>query len=131
MKRTAQTAITIALMIAAVLIASIIIARAEEPWRANLHSCNIVKTFALKDKTAAGSTLYGDTVMAGPNNVLNDDVATVFLRLEDVLAIQKELPALKKCDAFYKCVAKRDWRRYTPDAPPKGPIPKHCYEARR
>jgi hypothetical protein len=41
-----------------------------------------------------------------------------------------ELSALKKCDAFYKCVFKRDWRRYTPDAKPKGSIPKHCYEKR-
>jgi hypothetical protein len=104
----------------------------DTKWRADLHSCQIVKTFAFKSKTAAGSTLYGDTetVNAGANNVLNDNSATVFLSLEDALAIQKELPALKKCDAFYKCVAKRDWHRYTPDAEPKWPIPKHCYEKR-
>ena len=104
----------------------------DTKWRANFHSCNIVKPFAFKSKTAAGSTLCGETeiVSAGADNILNADSATVFLSLEDALAIQKELPALKKCDAFYKCVAKRDWRRYTPDAKPEGPIPKHCYEKR-
>jgi hypothetical protein len=96
----------------------------DTKWRADLHSCNIVKTFAFTGKTAANSDLYGSGVHA------SDESATVYLRLEDVLAIQKELSALRKCDAFYKCVAKRDWRRYTPDAEPKEPIPKHCYEKR-
>lgn len=48
------------------------------------------------------------------------------LDLTDLLALQKYIPLLRACDAFYKCVAKRDWRRYTPDTKPKGPIPKRC-----
>jgi len=101
----------------------------DTKWRADLHSCVIVKTFAFKGKTA-GDTLYGENATVHADDILNDNSATVFLSLEDALAIQKELPALKKCDAFYTCVVKRDWRRYTPDAKPKGPVPKHCYEKR-
>jgi hypothetical protein len=43
--------------------------------------------------------------------------------LKDVIALQKFIPALKRCEAFQQCVAERDG--YTK---PKGKKPKHCYE---
>jgi hypothetical protein len=49
--------------------------------------------------------------------------ATIDLRLDDLLELQKLLPDIKKCEAFWTCVAERDG-----DVKPKGKRPKHCYE---
>ena len=51
------------------------------------------------------------TVITTDPDPIND------LTLEDVLAIQKFIPDLRKCDAFQRCVADRD----------AGKV-KHCYE---
>jgi hypothetical protein len=45
---------------------------------------------------------------------------------ENIPVIEAGLIKLKACDRFYNCIVKRDWRRYTPDAKPKEPIPKRC-----
>jgi hypothetical protein len=50
----------------------------------------------------------------------------VQIEAEDIPDIEAGLIKLKACDRFVNCVVKRDWRRYTPDAKPKGPIPKRC-----
>jgi hypothetical protein len=46
----------------------------------------------------------------------NTGEAHIIIMLEDALEIQKLIPVLRKCDAFYKCVADRD----------AGKV-KHCY----
>jgi len=51
------------------------------------------------------------TVIPNDLDAIND------LTLEDVLAIQKFIPDLRKCTAFWKCVADRE----------AGKV-KHCYE---
>ena len=75
-------------------------AHAESPddskSAASFRRCEITKTFAFHSKTVVDSTLYGENSGVHADN----SSATVSLRLEDVLAIQKELPTLKKCDAF-------------------------------
>jgi hypothetical protein len=74
---------------AALSIASTAHAEEESKWR--LHrTCSIITT--------------------DPNTEIT------FLTLEDALAIQKFIPDLKKCDAFWKCVADRE----------AGKV-KHCY----
>ena len=102
----------------------------DSKWAANWHSCQIVKTDALRKNAAGG--LYGDNLQ-----ILNEESGVVFLSLEDVLAIQKELPTLKKCSAFYNCVYKRDYHKHYATAGTSDPVkpgekrPKHCYEKRR
>jgi hypothetical protein len=49
--------------------------------------------------------------------------AEISLQLDDLLELQKLLPYIKKCEAFWTCVAERDG-----DVKPKGKRPKHCYE---
>src|SRR6516162_8117896 len=50
------------------------------------------------------------------NIVLRTDLGVDTLELADLVALQRLIPTLRACDGFYKCVAKRDWHRYTPDA---------------
>ena len=49
--------------------------------------------------------------------VYSTDENTTMLSLEDALEIQKFIPDLRKCDAFWKCVEDRE----------AGKV-KHCYE---
>jgi hypothetical protein len=68
--------------------------------------------------TADGEAL-AINVPVGETRVLEwpEGEATITLTLEDVLELQKHLPLLKKCNAFWQCVADRD----------AGKV-KHCYE---
>jgi hypothetical protein len=59
--------------------------------------------------------------------VKEGDGTLVQIQPEDIPDIEAGIKKLKACDRFYDCVVKRDWRRYTPTAKPKGTIPKHCY----
>src|SRR5262249_35340548 len=102
----------------------------DSKWTASFRRCEITKTFAFHSKTVVDSTLYGENGGVHADN----SSATVSLRLEDVLAIQKELPTLKKCDAFYTCVYKRDYLKHYASPGTSDPVkpgekrPKHCYE---
>jgi hypothetical protein len=60
-----------------------------DDWHLN-HTCNVIKTF---------------------------DDPMVFLDLKDIQELQKYIPDLKKCTAFWQCVADRE----------AGKV-KHCYE---
>jgi hypothetical protein len=76
---------------------------AVEQWSLNTHRCDV--------SASSGSGIFD---------------------LEDVLALQKLIPLLKKCDAFYECAAKRDYPKgFDVGAPdplkPGEKRPKHCF----
>jgi hypothetical protein len=85
-------------------------------WEASFRRCTIQKTFAHNRPINMGgddATSYGESEEVWVQN----NAAIVTLSLEDVLRLQKDLPTLKKCTAFWQCVADRD----------AGKV-KHCYE---
>jgi hypothetical protein len=85
-----------------------------DKWTANGHSCQIIKRFRSDDDNMRDAVTEGTMVYIQPS---------------EIPELEKALHNLKLCDAFYKCVAKRDYRRYGTTPDPKG-APKHCYEPR-
>jgi hypothetical protein len=70
----------------------------------------------------------------------DDEYASRHLTLKDIREIEKLVPYLKKCDAFWQCVVKRGikWPEgsafagtwVNPPGVPKPGAPKHCYPPR-
>jgi hypothetical protein len=81
----------------------------NEKWTHNGRYC-LVKLTAPGPGNESGYLEWGE------KNLL-------LMSLKDVLELQQFIPELKRCEAFYQCVAERDG--YTE---PKGKKPKHCYE---
>jgi hypothetical protein len=76
-------------------------AHAEKKWETDWHRCMLEK-FVTEETEL---------------NVLKWTITP-----EDIPNIERELKELKRCDAFYTCVAERDGY-----VKPKGKRPKHCY----
>jgi hypothetical protein len=87
----------------------------SDKWESSFRRCTVWKNFTHKDGDARPGRAYGsgDEVWTE----WPEGEATITLTLEDVLELQKHLPLLKKCNAFWQCVADRD----------AGKV-KHCYE---
>jgi len=80
----------------------------DSEWTTSFRHCSAEKQFSVN----------GDTTFGENQEVLAREWgATVSLSLEDVLHLQKQLPELKKCTAFWKCVNDRE----------AGKV-KHCFE---
>jgi|SRR5215831_3782589 len=90
-------------------------------WATDFRHCQLEKVF-LKD----GKDYFIDV----------GDRVTVGIDPEDIPEIERGLKELKKCNAFWQCVGKRDWptlsedmRKDLPDPlKPGEKRPKHCYE---
>jgi hypothetical protein len=90
----------------------------SKKWESSFRRCAVWKTFDHDDRDARPGRAYGD----------GDEVwtewpegqATITLSIEDVLELQKHLPLLKKCGAWFKCLRDRE----------AGKV-KHCYENNR
>jgi hypothetical protein len=91
-------------------------ANATDDWEFDFRICHVSKTFSFDGDHTLGHTLSMNVVTAVDRAIVN-------LELKDVLALQKFIPDLKKCEAFYQCVTERDGY-----VKPKGKRPKHCYE---
>jgi hypothetical protein len=76
-------------------------AHADDGWTAH-RTCTVYKNF--DESTDSRIFVSGKTV-------------TVTLELSDLLELQKNIPILKRCTAFWQCVADRE----------AGKV-KHCYE---
>jgi hypothetical protein len=79
-------------------------------WESSFRRCEVWKTFA---ENSAHPGVFGN----GDEVWVDGGAATITLSLEDILELQKHLPQLKKCNAFWQCVNDRD----------AGKV-KHCYE---
>jgi hypothetical protein len=84
-------------------------------WQSDFRHCTVTKQFTHdpKDEFRPGRS-FGD---ADEVFVHENSTATITLDLENVLELQKHVPLLKKCSAFWQCVADRE----------QGKV-KHCYE---
>ena len=80
-------------------------------WESTFRRCQVWKTFA--ENSARPGVIFGNEDEVW----VDEGKATITLDLEDILELQKHLPLLKKCNAFWQCVADRD----------AGKV-KHCYE---
>jgi hypothetical protein len=97
-------------------------AHAVEKWEESFRRCEVTKIFprnieaeekllkAFGTNVDIFETPEGSYVDVGLNGV------SVTLHLDEVLALQKSIPLLKKCEKFWQCVEDRD----------KGKK-KHCY----
>jgi hypothetical protein len=87
----------------------------DRKWESSFRRCQVWKTFTHKSGDARPGLALGDQDEVWLDDGKED--ATVTLNLEDILELQKHLPLLKKCNAFWQCVNDRD----------AGKV-KHCYE---
>jgi hypothetical protein len=87
----------------------------SEKWESTFRRCEVWKTFGHKagDARPGRACGEGDEVWAE----WPEGQATITLSIEDILELQKHLPLLKKCNAFWRCVHDRE----------AGKV-KHCYE---
>jgi hypothetical protein len=79
-------------------------------WESSFRRCEVWKTFA---ENSARPGVFGN----GDDVWVDGGTATIILSLDDILELQKHLPLLKKCNAFWQCVNDRE----------AGKV-KHCYE---
>jgi hypothetical protein len=80
-------------------------------WEMSFRRCQVWKTFA--ENIARPGVIFGNADEVW----VDQDRATITLDLSDILELQKHLPLLKTCSAFWQCVNDRD-----------GGKVKHCYE---
>jgi hypothetical protein len=83
----------------------------QKHWQGDWRRCWAIKNFSSIDPNR--NEVFGENEevwFKGKNDI------AVTLSLEDVLELQKQLPLLKRCTAFYQCVADRE----------EGKV-KHCY----
>jgi|SRR5215467_12260829 len=103
--------------IAALFLATGTVHAADQKWEADTERrCYVRATFEhdAKDMRNVSGIMFGDNdqVWVGENG----KEVTVDLRLDDILELQKHVRALKKCEAFWQCLADRE----------AGKV-KHCY----
>jgi hypothetical protein len=83
----------------------------DRKWESSFRRCQVWKTFA--ENSARPGVIFGNADEVW----VDQGIATISLDLADILELQKHLPLLKKCNAFWQCVNDRD----------AGKV-KHCYE---
>src|SRR5262249_43649597 len=87
----------------------------DETWDSSFRRCQVWKMFDHKVGDARPGRAYGDADEVWTE--WPEGQAMVTLSIEDILELQKHLPLLKKCGAWFKCLNDR-----------KAGKVKHCYE---
>src|SRR5262245_5618080 len=87
----------------------------DRKWESSFRRCQVWKHFTHKEEDARPGRDYGEGDEVWSEWPEGQETITV--SIEDILELQKHLPLLKKCNAFWQCVNDRD----------AGKV-KHCYE---